>query len=91
MVEFRWNSDKARSNVKKHRVCFDEAVSAFYDPFSITVPDPDHSVGESRFLLLGMSNRNRLLVVCHTDRGEIIRIISARPVTRRERETYETV
>ena len=90
-IEFQWDSDKAHSNVKKHRVTFEEAVSAFYDPLSLTIPDPDHSEGERRFQLLGISNRSRLLVVSHTDRGENIRIISARPATRQERKAYESI
>jgi uncharacterized DUF497 family protein len=90
-VEFQWDGDKARSNLKKHRVSFEEAVSAFYDPLSVTVPDPDHSQGESRFLLLGTSSRGRLLVVCHTDCGENIRIINARLAARQERKAYANI
>jgi uncharacterized DUF497 family protein len=88
-VEFQWDSDKARSNLRKHHISFEEAVSAFYDPLSITIPDPDHSQGEQRFLLMGLSSSHQLLVVSHTDRGESIRIISARMATRQERKFYE--
>lgn len=88
-VEFQWDSDKAQSNLKKHDVSFEEALTAFYDPLSMTIPDQDHLEGEPRFLLLGLSNRNRLLVVSHTDRGDSIRLISARLATRHERKDYE--
>jgi uncharacterized DUF497 family protein len=88
-VEFQWDSNKAQINLEKHRVAFEEAITAFYDPLSITIPDPEHSEDEHRFLLLGLSNRNRLLVVSHTDRGDSIRIISARVATRHERKNYE--
>jgi uncharacterized protein len=70
-------------------VAFDEACSAFADPLSRTIRDPEHSLGEHRFVLLGRSNAGRLLVVAHTDRGATIRLISARPATRPERKTYE--
>jgi uncharacterized DUF497 family protein len=70
-------------------VSFGEATTAFGDPLSLTVPDPDHAAGEERFLLLGQSDRQRLLVVAHAERGDELRIISARPATRRERRSYE--
>lgn len=74
----------------KHGVSFDEASTAFADPLSITVPDPDHSARESRFLLVGRSTQHRILVVVHAERGESdIRLISARPASRLERRTYE--
>lgn len=74
----------------KHGVSFDEASTAFADPLSITVPDPDHSARESRFLLVGRSAQHRILVVVHAERGESdIRLISARPASRLERRTYE--
>ena len=76
------------SNVRKHGVGFREATTAFDDSLSVTIPDPDHSMDEDRFLLLGVSNRRRLLVIAHTDRGEAIRIISARRASRRERAAY---
>jgi uncharacterized protein len=71
-------------------VSFDEAVTVFYDPLSATVDDPDHSVGEHRFVTIGYSSRGRLLVVSHTERGAAVRIVSARRVTARERKRHET-
>ena len=88
-LRFRWNSRKAAANLRKHRVSFDEATTVFDDPLSVTVPDPDHSVGEQRFLLLGISNRGRLLVVAPSERDDSIRIITARRADRPERRTYE--
>jgi len=88
-VEFEWDGEKASSNVEKHEVSFDEAATSFGDPLSITIPDPDHSADEDGFVLLGQSYLARLLVVVHTERGERIRIISARLATRRERRDYE--
>lgn len=88
-MEFEWDAEKARSNVEKHEVSFDEAATSFGDPLSITIPDPDHSTDEDRFVLLGQSYLARLLVVVHTERSERIRIISARLATRRERHDYE--
>ena len=75
--------------MRKHWVTFSEAATAFGDPLSLTVPDPEHAVGEARFALLGLSYRGRLLVVVHVERGATIRLISARLVTRAERKTYE--
>ena len=88
-IEFEWDEAKARSNVRKHGVNFDDATTAFYDALSVTIPDPDHSVDESRFLLMGMTLTGRLVVVSHTDRGRRIRIISARRANRREGASYE--
>jgi len=89
MLRFVWDRDKAAANLAKHGVSFNEAATAFGDPLSITIPDPDHSVGEERWLLLGLSTAGRLLVVAHTERGDEIRIITARPGTRRERHDHE--
>lgn len=86
---FEWDPRKAAANLRKHRVGFTEASSAFGDPLSIAVPDPGYSGGEERLLLLGMSLRRRLLVVSHTIRGARIRIISAREATNQERRDYE--
>lgn len=86
---FEWDPQKARRNVAIHGVSFDEASTAFQDPLSVTTDDPLHSAAEDRFVLVGHSHRNRLLVVVHTERGDRIRIISARPVTNRERAYYE--
>lgn len=89
-MRFSWDPRKASANVKKHGVSFDEASTAFADPLSITVPDPDHSADETRFLLVGRSTRQRILVVVHAERSESdIRLISARLAGRRERRIYE--
>ena len=89
MLQFVWDRAKAEQNLRKHGVDFAEAATAFGDPLSITISDPDHSVGEERWLLVGQSSAGRLLVVAHTERGNEIRLINARLATRRERETYE--
>lgn len=86
---FEWDPEKAKSNLSKHGVSFEEAQSVFFDPASITVPDPDHSIDELRFIINGFSIWQRQLVVVHTDRGGRIRIISARLANRRERKLYE--
>lgn len=88
-LEFEWDSDKARSNVKKHRIAFEEASTVFSDSLAMTIHDPDHSDDEERYLILGESVRERLLVVSFTDREDRIRIISARVANRRERKKYE--
>lgn len=88
-LTFFWDSEKARLNVWKHGVTFWEAVSAFGDPLSVTVEDPGHSVGENRYILIGTSFRDRLVVVAHTDVDGTIRIISARQAGGRERRDYE--
>ena len=86
---FEWDQKKARRNLKTHAVSFDEASTAFRDPLSVTITDPLHSEHEERLVLIGHSHRQRLLVVIHTERGDRIRIISARPATIRERLRYE--
>ena len=86
---FEWDREKAQGNFAKHGVSFDEASTAFRDTLSITIGDPLHSHGEDRFVLMGRSCQNRLLVVVHTKRGGRIRIISARQATRKERLGYE--
>lgn len=88
-LEFEWDPRKAATNRQKHGVEFEEAVTAFVDPHSVTIPDPDHSAEEARFILIGRSAILRLLIVVHLERGERIRLISARLATRRERRTYE--
>ena len=88
-MEFEWDPDKAVQNLKKHKVAFDEAATVLGDLLSVTFSDPDHSIKEDRLVTIGMSVRGRVLVVSHTDRGERIRIISARKATRQERKTYE--
>lgn len=84
-----WEPRKAAANLRKHRVSFEEATTALADPLSVTGADPDHSVGEDRWITFGLSNRGRLLAVAHTDEGDTIRIISARVATRPERRLYE--
>jgi len=86
---FEWNAEKAKTNLSKHGVSFDEASTVFKDELSITIADPMHSDDEDRFVVIGCSHRNRILIVVHTDRGDRIRIISARPATRKERKYYE--
>ncbi len=86
---FEWDGKKATANTRKHGVSFDEACTVFGDPLAILIPDPDHSRGEQRYLLLGMSNRQRLLVVAHAERPPRTRLISARRATAKERRTYE--
>lgn len=87
--EFQWDPVKAASNLSKHGVAFADAATAFADPLSITIPDPLHSQDETRFVLVARAHSGRLLVVVHVDRGQAIRLISARPATRKERKTYE--
>ena len=88
-LTFEWDSEKAETNRRKHGVSFEEAMSAFADLLSFTIPDPGHSHGETRYLRLGVSYQRRLLVVSHAERGETIRIISARRASRREKRVYE--
>lgn len=88
-LTFEWDPEKASINERNHGVRFEEAATTFMDPLSITIFDPDHSDEEDRFVLMGLSDQRRLIVVVHTDRREKIRIISARLATRRERQTYE--
>ena len=86
---FQWDDHKARANEVKHGISFDEASAVFHDELSITVPDPDHSTAEDRFVVVGHSHRQQLLVVIFTERGDTIRIISARRATKTERQLYE--
>ena len=88
-IKFEWDSHKAQRNLRKHEVDFTEASTVFADTLSITVPDPDHSENEERWVTMGLSNRQRLLVVVHTEEGETSRIISARLADRHERRKYE--
>jgi uncharacterized DUF497 family protein len=88
-VRFEWNASKAAANLRKHKVSFDEAASMFFDPLSATGDDPDHSIEERRFVTFGVSASGRVLVVSHMDRGDAIRIITARLATRAERNIYE--
>lgn len=88
-MNFDWDPRKAGRNLKKHRVSFTEAGTVFGDDLAITVPDPDHSEDEDRYITIGWSSSHRLLMVSHTDRDDRIRIISARELTPRERKDYE--
>ena len=86
---FEWDEEKAKTNFKKHRVSFDEAMTVFLDPFSIMISDPDHSVDEQRYIDIGSSDKGRVLVVVYTERRSNIRIISCRKATPTERKLYE--
>lgn len=88
-MNFAWVPRKAAANLRKHGVAFEEAATVFRDALSVTGSDPDHSVGERRFITFGISSTGRLIVVSHTDEGLTIRIISARLATRQERKIYE--
>jgi len=88
-VQFEWNKEKAEANLKKHEVSFDEAKTVFNDPLFVIFADPDHSFEENRFIIMGESNQNRLLVVSYTERPPKTRLISAREATRPERKNYE--
>ena len=90
MLVFEWDEKKDRSNRRKHGVSFDEAITVFYDLNSLTIRDPDHSDDEERYIDIGFSAENRLLVVVYTERGDKIRVISARPATGTEKRRYET-
>lgn len=88
-MQFEWDPRKARSNLRKHGVSFDEAATVFLDDLSLTGDDPDHSASEDRYVTFGVSSAGRLLVVAHTERGDRTRIITARPATPSERKLYE--
>ena len=89
MLLFEWDINKAKKNLRIHGISFDEASTAFKDILSVTIHDPLHSDEEDRFILIGNSYKNRLLVVVHIERGNKVRIISARRATRKERMQYE--
>lgn len=88
-MKFQWNPQKARLNLRKHNVSFEEATTAFRDPLSVTAPDLSHSSDEYRFVTFGVSSKGRLLTISHTELADSIRIITARRSTKRERELYE--
>ena len=88
-MEFEWHEAKSEANLRKHGVSFSEAMTVFADPLALTGFDPDHSENEDRYVTMGTSALNRLLVIVHTDRDEVLRIISAREATSRERKDYE--
>jgi uncharacterized DUF497 family protein len=89
-MQFEWDREKAKKNLIKHNVSFDEAMTVFYDPLSATFDDTDHSIDEERFITIGYSSHGRLLVVSHTERGKTLRIISARRATAHERKRHES-
>ena len=88
-MRFEWDAKKAATSVRKHGVSFEEATTALRDDLAMTGRDPDHSVGEHRFVTFGVSSAGRLLVVAHTEHGDVLRIVSARPATKSERKIYE--
>jgi uncharacterized DUF497 family protein len=88
-MRFEWDEQKAGRNLIKHGVSFEEGVTVFGDPLSNTFPDPDHSLDERRFVIIGMSESGKILVVAHTDDEQIVRIISAREATYGEKKSYE--
>ncbi len=87
-MEFAWDPRKAKRNLAKHGVSFDDVKTVFDDDLFLAFADPDHSTGENRFIIMGQSKQGRLLVVAYTERSDTIRIISAREATRQERRTY---
>jgi uncharacterized DUF497 family protein len=89
-MKFEWDAQKERANLAKHGISFAEATTVFGDPLAETIPDPDHSESEERMVTVGYSAKNRLVVVCHTEAGDTVRIISAREATSHERKTYES-
>ena len=88
-LQFEWNGRKAQTNKKKHGVTFEEASTIFGDLLSITIIDLAHSIGEDRFITIGRSINEKLIVVVHTDRDDIVRIISARKAAKNEKRQYE--
>ncbi len=88
-MRFQWDASKSATSARKHGVSFDEASTVFGDVLSVTGRDLDHSIGESRFVTIGLSRSDRVLVVVHTDRGSVVRIVSARLANRQEKRTYE--
>ena len=89
-MKFEWDTEKAKKNLRKHKVSFEEAITVFYDQLSATFDDPDHSDDEERLITVGYSSHSRLLVVSHVERGKTIRIISARAATAHERKRHES-
>ena len=86
---YEWDPKKARANLRKHHVSFEEGATVFLDPFAVTYPDPDHSGEENREITVGRSARHRVVFLSHTRRGERTRLISSRKATKRERKQYE--
>lgn len=87
-LRFEWDPQKAKLNFHRHQVSFEEATTVFLDPLSVTIDDPLHSADEARLVITGQSKANRVLVIVHTERGDRIRLISARLATKRERQDY---
>ena len=90
MLNIEWHTEKALTNIKRHNVTFEEDSTAFSDTLSLSIDDPLHSDDEKRYILIGKSYKNRILIVIHTERGDNIRIISARKATKKERVFYES-
>jgi len=88
-LNFEWDEEKAKTNIKKHGIGFDEAITVFLDPFSMTIYDPNHSADEQRYISIGSSDQGRMLVVVYTERRSTTRIISCRKATPSERKLYE--
>ncbi len=88
-MEFEWDEEKAAANLADYKVSFDEAKTVFDDPLYVDFYDPDHSYDEHRYLIVGKSRQGRLLIVSYTERGDAVRLISAREVTSAERKAYE--
>jgi hypothetical protein len=88
-MRIEWNPEKAKSNLKRHGISFEEAATALSDPMAATGADPDHSITEERYVTFGVSEKGRLVVVSHTEKDETIRIISARKASKGEKELYE--
>jgi uncharacterized DUF497 family protein len=88
-LEFEWDEKKAEENLEKHAIGFDEAKTVFNDSLSITIYDPDHSINEHRYIDIGLSSKDRLIVVSYSERGQKIRIISCRKATKKEQRAYE--
>ena len=86
---FEWDKDKAKTNIRKHKVTFEEAKTVFNDPFLLTFPDLDHSDNEERYINIGMSSKKRVLIVIHTEWGQTIRLISSRKATGFELRVYQ--
>jgi hypothetical protein len=88
-VIYEWDAEKAKGNLRKHRISFEDAATVFLDPLALTFPDPDHSSGEDREITIGRSSRQQVIFVSHCERGDRVRIISARKATRGEHRQYE--
>ncbi|MGD0458235.1 MAG: BrnT family toxin [Terriglobia bacterium] len=86
---YEWDAEKAKGNLRKHRISFEDAATVFLDPLALTFPDPDHSSGEDREITIGRSSRQQVVFVSHCQRGDRVRIISARKATRGEHRQYE--